>query len=966
MKREIIIVEDEASFRRVIKQALRGRGLTFHEADSIGQGVRLLDSVPDAQVVLLDLAFPGDDGTKLLEHIKERSSKYRVIVLTGHDEKLAAERAAGYNVFSYLAKAEESANQYLIFEVEKAFWDLERVLLTERLDKHLEIQRQITSDAALDQVLNLTCKGALELVEGYACHIRLLDLQKGDFALVGCQARFPDARAAFRARVTTDDVFSGRVAKSGKFENIPDLQIDPDFLEMKRQMLAGGVNEDVRAYLDRVKSAYIVPISTKIFESEVDAVFNISSAVEGYFDDAKRRRLVDEFVTQAEIAITKNWLDIRRKEIHKDYSDSSNLLVRVSKTENDLDRIYDIVFEGISKIVNPEMISIFRYDERSERLKNVAEYRGGSRVRDVNEVVRPEESLTGKVFAKGKTIRLPNSPDKTKPTEDDRYDPWNEQVHRKNIPSHMIEHYLAVPMKTGDKPKPVGVIRLVNKKSAYYHEYVSKGERGGEKISRQCLLERGFSQDCQTILEIIANHLAVALQNADLVDRLSWKIRQLQTLTDVVRRISSDSEGSLDKLLSLIVDKTAEVLHAEVCMLFLKEEQGDEVTLRECYGMPMLQGISYKLGEGKTGTVALTGESILESRAEKEYDGLYDDRVRPYLRPDERGDKEIKSFMAVPIITLERRAGEKRNGEDGGPGARPPSEAGGTYSEEEKIIGVLKVFNKTQDGFLFDEDDLNIFATFASQIGVALALAERHTDLSELVGGVCHEIRGKLGTVQLNIDLIKETLEASDGNSLVGQITDRINRITNAASQARVFVKDLLAFSASHFEHRQQLDINTLVKEAVSEIQANSNNIKNVENIEMVKDYFPGEVVCDVYKTPFIHIIQNIVINAYEAMDDKNKRGTLTVTTSKDASGKTAFITISDTGKGISEEDLPNIYKAKFYKKPGGNGLGLWLVKKYLPKMDGIISVKSRLNHGTTFTIQLPTVSPESQGAQNE
>jgi signal transduction histidine kinase/CheY-like chemotaxis protein len=966
MKREIIIVEDEAPFRRVIKQALRGRGLTFHEADSVGQGVTLLDSVPDAQVVLLDLAFPGDDGTRLLEHIKERSSKYRVIVLTGHDEKLAAEKAAGYNVFSYLAKAEESANQYLIFEVEKAFWDLERVLLTERMDKHLEIQRQITSDAALDQVLNLTCKGALELVEGYACHIRLLDLQKGDFELVGCQARFPDARAAFRARVTTDDVFSGRVAKSGKSENVPDLQTDPDFLEMKRQMLAGGdTSEDVRTYLDRVKSAYIVPISTKIFESEVDAVFNISSAVEGYFDDAERRRLVDEFVTQVEIAVTKNWLDIRRKEIHEDYSKSSQLLVRVSETENDLDGIYDIVFEGISKIVNPEMISIFRYDERSERLKNVAEYRGGRRVRDVNEVFGPEESLTGKVFARGETIRLPNPPDKTKPTEDGRYDPSNEQVHLKKIPSRAIEHYLAVPMKIGDKPRPVGVIRLVNKKSAYYHEYVSRGERDEGRVSRQCLLERGFSRDCQTVLEIIANHLAVALENAGLVGRLSWTISQLKTLTQVVRRISSDSEGSLDNLLSLIVRKTAEVLHAEVCMLFLKEEQGDEITLKECHGMPMMQGISYKLGEGKTGTVALTGEPILESKAEKEHAGKYNDLVSPHLRPDETGEREIKSFMAVPIITLERRADEKRNGEDGGAVGRAPSEAGGTYSEEEKIIGVLKVFNKTEDGFLFDPDDLNIFATFASQIGVALALAERHTDLSDLVGGVCHEIRGKLGTVQLNIDLVKEAMEASDGNPLVGQITDKISRVTNATSQARVFVKDLLAFSASHFEHRQQLDINTLVKEAVGEIQANSNNIKNVENIETVKDYFPGEVVCDVYKTPFIHIIQNIVINAYEAMD-KNQRGTLTVTTSKDASGKTAFVTISDTGKGIGEEDLPNIYKAKFYKKPGGNGLGLWLVKKYLPKMDGIIAVKSRLNHGTTFTIQLPTVSPESQEGQNE
>jgi signal transduction histidine kinase len=327
--------------------------------------------------------------------------------------------------------------------------------------------------------------------------------------------------------------------------------------------------------------------------------------------------------------------------------------------------------------------------------------------------------------------------------------------------------------------------------------------------------------------------------------------------------------------------------------------------------------------------------------------------------------------MAVPIITLERRAEDKRPGKNNAQGAQSTlvrednrlnlethlaatsARQGEAYSEQENIIGVLKVFNKREGDLLFDNDDLNIFETFASQIGVALAIAERNTTLSELVHGVCHEIRNKLGMIDPNIVLIGEDLDSSEESVVKGKITDKLNRINIVAHQAREFVEDLLAFSVSHFQNRKKLDINMLIEEAITQILASSRNIKNIENIELVREYFEGGVLCDVYRTPFIHIIQNIVINAFEAMD-KNEKGFLTIRTSKDRPGKIASITISDNGKGISEEDLPKIYKATFYNKPGGNGLGLWLVKTYLPQMDGMISEQSRLDHGTTFTIQLP------------
>ncbi|HXI23883.1 MAG TPA: response regulator [Pyrinomonadaceae bacterium] len=123
----ILLVDDKALFRRSVAYNLEDL-VTVMEAGSVAEAIKVLETNQDVRLILLDLELDrGEDGTMVLEHIKDRASDYRVIVLTGHHERLAAEKASSYKIFRYLPKAQDDApREILRFNVEEALTDLKR------------------------------------------------------------------------------------------------------------------------------------------------------------------------------------------------------------------------------------------------------------------------------------------------------------------------------------------------------------------------------------------------------------------------------------------------------------------------------------------------------------------------------------------------------------------------------------------------------------------------------------------------------------------------------------------------------------------------------------------------------------------------------------------------------------------------------------------------------------------------
>lgn len=121
---------------------------------------------------------------------------------------------------------------------------------------------------------------------------------------------------------------------------------------------------------------------------------------------------------------------------------------------------------------------------------------------------------------------------------------------------------------------------------------------------------------------------------------------------------------------------------------------------------------------------------------------------------------------------------------------------------------------------------------------------------------------------------------------------------------------------------------------------------------------FKSNIPDDLYKvrinkTRFIRIISNLIKNAAEAIPAKGK---VTLSASNLLKGDRGFvcITIEDTGKGIPEREIKNIFNKDYSTKMRGSGLGLSIVKKLLDESNASIEVKSREGSGTQFIVKFP------------
>lgn len=924
MNREVLLVEDDPAYRASISYLLGDEPYRFVEAESPEEGIAILEANPQLRVILLDLSFSHSAGTAVLDHIKKRSDDYRVIVLTGRDDLLNAEQAGEYAVFNYLPKAEKSAKQAIRFSLDQAFKDIERAHLAQKVQALLEVQNRITAGQKVEEILNSICQSVLSTVGAYTCHIRVYDFTKGDYHLAGFAGPAEQLRSLFDRPKAKGEDFSGLAIEEGNAKNFADLQGMEEFRRFADTVLARSeVTPIEENYFQTARSAYIVPISTGLFDEAVDAVLNVSGESVGFFDAAKCA-LVDEFVTQASLTITKDWLQRKREEIHSDYSRISKMLSDITdrlRGKDVLTGIYDIVTERIAKIVNAEVVSIFLNNPVTGLIENVAELRGSERIHHREESYKPGKSFIGAVYESEEAILLPKPGDRgrVKPLEYTDYDHSGTEGYLGIIPSGDLEHYLAVPIRMGGQKR--GVLRAMNKKSDYYGESTAH-------FNKPCLLERGFSKDCRNVMEITASHLAVAIRNAELLNEKDRQVERVNTLGEVGRLINSSLD--IDELLNLTIQKMAEVMQAEICMLFLREGE-DRISLRQSFGMPTIPDAYYQIGEGVTGRVAETGQAQLIGKT-RENDGKYDQEIREFLARKHSESRDIESLMVVPII------------------------AKGT------VLGVMKVINKVSDHFQYNGSDLDLFRAFADYVGVAienakiykdiydrLIVADQNAVLSLMVSVAAHEIRNTSGVIPANVASIREEL-----GTPTKDLEEMLALIEDVANEATDFAKEIDGFSATSPSLKKQFDVNEVIQSAVRALKDDLPRYKKSRSSQLQLSLYNGPLLCELFERPFEQIVRNIVINAFQALGRK-KGGVVRVAThpDPDESRRSAVVTFEDNGPGIKPEHKAKIFEGGFSTRRG-SGVGLWLVQKHLALLGGTIEVESEVGKGAKFTVRIP------------
>jgi signal transduction histidine kinase len=107
--------------------------------------------------------------------------------------------------------------------------------------------------------------------------------------------------------------------------------------------------------------------------------------------------------------------------------------------------------------------------------------------------------------------------------------------------------------------------------------------------------------------------------------------------------------------------------------------------------------------------------------------------------------------------------------------------------------------------------------------------------------------------------------------------------------------------------------------------------------------------------------LMNLMINAVDAM---LHGGVLTITSARTA--ETLEVRISDTGRGIAEQELKNIFEPFYTTKEQGLGLGMPYANKIIEQHGGSITVDSKLGEGTTIRVTLPAAQQKAQENAND
>jgi len=220
-----------------------------------------------------------------------------------------------------------------------------------------------------------------------------------------------------------------------------------------------------------------------------------------------------------------------------------------------------------------------------------------------------------------------------------------------------------------------------------------------------------------------------------------------------------------------------------------------------------------------------------------------------------------------------------------------------------------------------------------------MSRAEHLATLGELATGLAHEIRNPLAGIAGVIEIIGRDLPAtSPARMVVKDVRQEIARINH-------IVTDLLQTARPHPPKVRKSDLNTTVEHAV--MLGRQQALAKSNEISLRKDPTLPEVEHD---SDQIHqLLLNLLLNALQAIDANGK-----IAVTVERRGATAVIEVTDNGRGIAADHLPNIFRPFFTTKGEGTGLGLSLARRIVEDHQGRIDVTSIVGKGTTFAVVLP------------
>jgi PAS domain S-box-containing protein len=221
--------------------------------------------------------------------------------------------------------------------------------------------------------------------------------------------------------------------------------------------------------------------------------------------------------------------------------------------------------------------------------------------------------------------------------------------------------------------------------------------------------------------------------------------------------------------------------------------------------------------------------------------------------------------------------------------------------------------------------------------------------MGRFASSLSHEIRNQLNAVTLHTDVLEDILQDVPSETQ-NMLSETVVDIRHEINRLHDLVENFLSLARLSRLGRSPVMLATFFESLTDEIEPllASQHIRLTLNI--ATDL--GEVA--LHLNTFRHLWLNLIHNAIDAMPDGGE-----MTLRGERSNRQIYLTISDTGNGIAEDQLPLLFVPFHTTKPSGTGLGLYVVQEIAIAHDGWVEVTSEVGVGSSFTVTLPIFEPD-------
>ncbi len=219
-----------------------------------------------------------------------------------------------------------------------------------------------------------------------------------------------------------------------------------------------------------------------------------------------------------------------------------------------------------------------------------------------------------------------------------------------------------------------------------------------------------------------------------------------------------------------------------------------------------------------------------------------------------------------------------------------------------------------------------------------------YAEISQLAGGLAHEIRNPLSTLSLNLDLLLEDFQNPE-TPRDRRVLQRLERLRPEVQRLHGILESFLRFARVQELELEPTDLNAIVDELKDFYEPHASTKGIVIRTRFAHDLALTQLDRDLFK----QAVLNLILNAEHAM---SSGGELILTTRRE--GPWVLLEVVDTGVGMADEVRARIFDAFFSTRSGGSGLGLPTTRKIIEAHGGSIDVQSELGKGSQFSVRLP------------